>query len=252
MRILPLAIAVAMLPAPALAELYISPAVRQTVTIDQSATQKAVTGESQRHGKFQIASQNDEDCGCDGSELSYGENVPLFVALEHIVPNSHEWKINIDSSVDEDMPVSWEGGQTWTEVLRTIEDDNNLAIAINNAKKAIGVAMDRQIAGALAHPEPRAWRTDSTKNLEENMRVWLESIGYTLVWHETIENISFPVVSDTVLMGSMFGTDGVLDRLMAMTARNTADRHLPLAARAYHGDRVVVVREAVFESKMNK
>lgn len=243
------------IPISGVAELYISPVVRDTVSYEQPVESAPtdtpiprelqdpdVKGTSSRHGQFSIASDPAEKN--QDKPLAFGHNVPLFVAIEHVIPDAESWTINIDTLTEEDAPISWAGGSTWRDVLHSIEAENGVYFAVNESQRAIGVSGAQDIADSLAFPMPRAWRINSEMDLTQNLRAWLASINYTLIIDEDAKGYRHDMVSNALLRGDLFGAGGVIDRVVARTSETSQ----PLAAKAYHGDRVLLLSRAKYKS----
>jgi hypothetical protein len=238
--------------ASALAELYVSPVLRDTVTYKhqdganepQSTSSTGlpdnivVTGSSSVHGDFVMRKDQHQ-------ALRFGDNVPLFIALENIIPNAKQWSIKIDDGL-ENTAISWNGGNTWEGTLKAIEQENGISIAINNNEKAVGVGLTPDIAIALASKDQRLWRLESKKSLRVNLESWVKNSDWNLYWDESIANVDYPVVADAPMKGKLDGKGGVADRILNATQR----RKVPLAADFYYGNKLIHVRPAGYEQEV--
>lgn len=250
-RLLPAAICMAVVSGSTLADLYISPVVRDTVQIQNTDSSDAglqgskgsgvVIGNSTIHGEFTM----DSDVKSFDSVMRYGRNVPLFVALERIVPESDRWAVNIDKGL-ENTAVDWDGGETWEDVLNVIAKTNSLVIELNAEEKAIGISKDERLAQHLAYRVPKVWRLDSTLTVRENLDVWSARAGWSLEWDQDLK-IDYPVSHSAVMTGQFAGQGGVVDQILNSIKSNS----VPLTAVFYTGNNVVFVTEAGFTQEVS-
>ena len=227
---------------PTQAELYVSPVVRGTVSLhgtpEAGASNAEVHGRSTVHGQFTMSASES-----DGARLlRFGKNVPLFVALEHLVPNN-AWRVNIEDGL-ENHAVSWEGGQSWEGVLKAIEDENQVFIVVNHSEQAVGVGSTFKLASGMAHKVPRVWKLIAGKSLRDNLVMWGEQAGWSIAWAQDLPD--YPVEHDVVLLGDLTGEGGVVDRLFA----SLSQREVPLTAKFYTGNNVIKVIDAGYEQEV--
>lgn len=234
---------------PVFAELYVSPIVRDSVKFDavqapenesNAKKDESVTGESSVHGRF-VMKDNPETLS---TLMRFGRNVPLFVALEKIIPGSKDWYIHVDDGLENSI-VDWEGGESWEDVLRIISDQNNLVIRINKEERSVGVSKNAKLAEHLAHPIPKVWRLQDDLTLRENLAKWAERAGWSLEWDEKL-NIDFPISHSAVLTGDFVGVGGVVDQVMY----SLKDSEKPLTAQFYEINNVVLVTEAGYKQEV--
>lgn len=240
----------------AYAELYISPVVRDSVTYQQPAAPVApaalkaapvpvpvqapapspvpastVVGNSTVHGSFEM--KDEKKAGM----MSFGKNVPLFAAMENLVPQSKTWSIVFEPGT-ENIPVSWRDAADWRAALTQISKNNHLVIAINDGGKRISVSRTAQLAKQLAQPGTQVWSLQAGKSLRENLDAWAKKAGWQVDWSKTEAN--YPVDHSANLVGYFAGKGGVVDKLMSATQ----GRDVPLTAKFYRGNNVVVISEA--------
>ncbi len=235
----------------AFAELYVSPVVRNSVTyngagepsnaVESQGRSRAVAGASDVHGRFLMREQTERLT----TVLRYGQNVPLFVAVEKIVPNASDWYINIDEGLP-NSTVNWEGGDTWEEVLQVLADQNNISISVNREERAIGISKNSKLAVYLAMRVPQVWRLSTDKTLRENLDLWAKRAGWRLEWDEKRLDIDFPVNHSAVLVGDFIGEDGVISRLLA----SLKGSERPLRAEFYTANNVLLITEAGFQQEV--
>lgn len=234
----------------AYAELYISPVVRDSVTYQQPAVKapapaapvlKApapsappstkVVGNSTVHGAFEMKAEKKVGV------MSFGKNVPLFAAMENLVPESKSWSIVFEPGT-ENLPVSWRDASDWRNALTQISKNHRLVIAINDGGKRISVSRTAELAKQLAQPGTSVWTLQAGKSLRENLDAWAKKAGWQVDWSKTDAN--YPIDHSANLVGYFAGKGGVVDKLMSATQ----GRDAPLTAKFYRGNNVVVVTEA--------
>lgn len=225
-------------PAPSYADLTKAPApynpARPTpasaVPVPAPAMQKVV-GTSTAHGKFEMESTR------RSGEMSFGKNVPLFAALENLVPNSKSWSIVFEPGT-ENIPVSWRDAANWRDALDQISKNHRLVIAVNDQGKRISVSRTAEMAQKLAQPGSQVWTLKAGKSLRENLNDWASKANWQIDWSKT--EINYPIDHNATLVGPFAGKGGVLDRVLSATS----DRQTPLTGRFYRGNSVVVITEA--------
>lgn len=235
------------------AELYISPVVRQTVKIDNTSPNqnsgsiavqeqsRSITGESSVHGEFLMREEAEAPLE---STMRFGKNVPLFIALEKVVPDSKNWFIHFDDGL-ENLAVSWKGGRTWEDVISIIEKENNINIKINHEEHAIGISKDAQLSIYLAKKLPAVWKVSPKMTLRENLDAWSKRAGWNLVWDENLK-IDYPIVHGAVLTGDFIGEGGVVDTLLY--SMRFAEK--PLTAKFHTKNKVLFVTEAGYRQEV--
>lgn len=226
--------------APSLAELYVSPVVRGTVSMQgpgNDATHQ-VRGRSSVHGDFSMTQKE----GGNDDLMRFGKNVPMFVALEHMVPSS-SWDVHIEDGL-ENKAVSWEGGQSWEGVLKAIESANDVYIVVNQQEMTVGVGSTYKIADGMAHKTPRVWKLVAGMSLRDNLINWGSQAGWKVAWRQDLPD--YPVDHSVVLIGDFAGEDGVVDRIFAALAQ----REVPLTAKFYTGNQVVEIVDAGYEQEV--
>lgn len=220
-------------PAPSFSDLTKAPAPYNpapAVPVPAPATQKVV-GTSTVHGKFEMESTKRT------GEMSFGKNVPLFAALENLVPNSKSWSIVFEPGT-ENTPVSWRDAANWHDAVDQISKNNRLVIAVNDQDKRIAVSRTADMAQKLAQPGSQVWTLKAGKSLRQNLNDWAEKAKWQIDWSKT--EINYPIDHTATLVGPFVGKGGVLDRVL----NATADRQTPLTGRFFHGNSVVVITEA--------
>lgn len=219
--------------------LYISPVVKDSVSYESKvvdgsgAANDQIEGKSTVHGKFMMREQDSEQ-----ALLRYGENVPLFIALEKVVPESEKWAIHFDEGL-ENISVDWDGGQSWQGILDLISDSNDIEIFVNSEEKAIGVSKSSELARAMAHKKPRVWKLSSRKGLQENLKEWASSENKTLLFAEDVKNINYPV-PDITIVGDLVKKGGALDKVLTNLNRTA---HVKLEAKLSRDEsQILIVR----------
>lgn len=236
----------------ALAELYVSPVVRESVTFDEKSsveknsdsgafkTGSQVSGESNIHGGFVMRENTDRL----STVMAYGQNVPLFIAVERVVPNSADWKINVDSGLENSV-VNWEGGETWEGVLENIAKQNGLYLTINSEEKAIGITKVEGLSQHLAMKSPQVWRLESGKSLRQNLSAWATRAGWKLEWDQKLD-FDYPITHSAVLTGKFVGEGGVVQQVLD----SIKDRDKPLRPIFYTQNSVLLITEAGYQQEV--
>lgn len=237
------------------AELYVSPVVRKSVKFDHGQVKKvepankmqaarsrsvSVTGQSSVHGDFIMKEQPEKL----STVMRFGQNVPLFVAIERVIPDSSDWYIHLDEGLDNSI-VNWEGGESWESVLNTIAEQNNLVIRVNHDERAIGVSKDSKLAGHLAMRIPQIWRLSPKLTLRENLESWSQRAGWSMEWDGNL-NIDYPVSHGAVLTGKFIGQNGVVDQVLY----SLKGVEKPLRAEFHTVNNVLFITEAGFQQEV--
>lgn len=231
------------------AELYISPVVKKSVQIEHqdpsknggSRSVKSVQGKSDVHGQFLIKERSESDMAV----MRFGSNVPLFVAMEKVVPDIKDWAIHFDDGL-ENTVVNWEGGDTWEGVLKAISSQNNLAININYEEMAIGISKDPKLAIYLAKHVPEVWKVVRGDSYEDNLKTWAKKAGWSIAWDEKLR-VDYIAEFPDVFTGKFEGKQGAVDQLML----STIDKDVPLTARFFEGNKVVLIKEATYSQEVS-
>lgn len=222
--------------------LYISPVVKDSVSyqadmIDGAGQQNdKIEGRSTVHGKFMMREHDSNQ-----ALLRFGENVPLFIALEKIVPDSDKWSIHFDEGL-ENIAVNWDGGQSWEGILDIISYNSGVDIFINNQEQAIGVSKNETLAKAMAHKKPQVWKLSSRKGLQENLKDWARSVNKDLIFSDSVKNVNYEV-PDITIVGPLVSSGGAIDQVLVnlnrrahikLEAKLSADESQVLIVRAGH------------------
>ncbi|MCP1674269.1 hypothetical protein J2T57_001371 [Natronocella acetinitrilica] len=229
-------------PLAATASLYISPAVRGTVTYHPAdadragSDERSVRGESSVHGEFVMGAQPREDV------KRFGRNVPLFVAIESLVPMADGWKANIDEGL-ENRSVSWDGGDDWQSVLAVIARQNSLAIVVNEDARAVGVSSSASLAPHLAKPTPQVWRMRPGKSLIENLADWASDAGWYL--DSSAIDYDYAIPQGATFTGPFLQVIGE-----ALDAFERAER--PIRAQAHTGNRVIQLLSGGYKQEVTR
>jgi len=257
-----LAVSAALVASSATAGLTINPSIRNSVVIESDETSganetskqesrkamhrdsigKSLKGRSKVHGSFEIA----EEKNSTSKVYRFGENAPLFFALEKVIPNSDDWDINIDSGL-ENTPVSWDGGETWEGVLEVISNNNGVSIVVSHSTKAIGVSRDPQIADAMAARVEQVYKLDGAKSLRKNLDDWAKAGGYKeVVFSREVYDIDYPVF-DAVFIGKIDAKGGAIDQLFMALNENAKT---PLSAAFRKGNGVILIGKLKSKKEM--
>lgn len=235
-------------PAFASAELYVSPAMRGTISYGDQANPAetkgsnglSITGKSVVHGPFQMSESRDAPTPVMG----YGNNVPLFLAIESIIPAKEKWDINVDQSII-NTPVSWEASGNWKKVLQAIGGQNNLFVEINDKSRTIGVALKHSFSKELSkNKNSKIWRLNKKETLRENLATWAKKGGWHLDWDKNLD-FDYAIDFDAEFAGSLIGPKGVIDQLLSSFQRHET----PLRAVIFKKNHVIVIKEAGYQNE---
>lgn len=86
-----------------------------------------------RYGFLQTGVSNDKTSLIKG----FGNNMPLSISLEAIVPKD-SWRIDINDGA-ESLLVNWKGNHPWPYVLENLARDNNLKVNIDWSNRVVDV-----------------------------------------------------------------------------------------------------------------
>ena len=175
--------------------------------------------------------------------MKYGKNIPLSVVFDKIVPKYEGWTVNIEDGLGT-RKVSWNGGDTWKEVLSKISNENHFTIFVNESEKAIGASVSMVMAENLAHKQNQIWKLETSKTLKENLIAWAAKAGWSIQWDQGLD-IDYPITNGAVLLGSFAGKGGVVDKVI-YSLRN---QERPLTAVFYKANNVVLIKEAGFKQE---
>jgi|GEM_PF-2722037 len=226
------------------AELYVSPIVRGSVDYTTSGKIEdgsfSLTGKSVEYGDFMMKTKTNQH----GKTLKYGKNVPLFIAVENIIPDKSKWIIHFDEGIDNSV-VSWEGGNSWEGVLKTIGLQNDLSLIINHEEMAIGVSPNVHLARHLAKKIPNVWYLKANLSLKQNLEKWSKKAGWTLSWDHNLK-IDYPIINNTVLTGKFAGKGGVVDQVVS----SFAGAEIPLSGVFYMKNNVCHITYAGYKQEI--
>lgn len=235
----------------AFAELYVSPVVRSSVTLDapsgpaasqadgsggaaSAASVRSISGRQAETGEF-LMRESEET-----SVMKFGKNVPLFVALENLVPK--DWTVKLEEGLEK-QPVSWSGGEDWKSVVEAIAGGNDLKLAINEADKRLALARGEEAAANLAARTPVVWALKPSLSMRDNLQAWAAQAGWSVDW---AVDVDYPIDHEAKFKGAFEGEGGVVDQLLG----GTAESAYPLSAVFYAGNKVLRVVEGGFRQNV--
>lgn len=259
----------------ALAELYISPVLRDTVTYShapanapaqalaapvgveptpvaaqpakaalvikasdlasRTSVAETIRGNSTVHGAFEMQKPKEGTL--------FGKNVPLFVALENLVPQSEKFAIIFEPGT-ENIAASWSAATDYREALAQIQSRHAVSIIINDEHKRIGIARSGSTAEQIAQRGQDVWVLSSALSLRGNLELWAKQAGWKLDWGNT--QVDYPIDHATSLIAQFSGADGAVDRVL----NATKNREVPLTAKFYRGNNVVLIEEAGYKPEV--
>lgn len=239
-------LSVAMIPSLAFSALYISPVIKDSVTYESQyvdgagANNDQIEGSSTIHGKFMMREHDS-----DQALLRYGENVPLFIAIEKVIPNSSDWNIHFEDGL-ENIAVGWDGGQSWEGILDLISQNSGIEIFVNTNEMSIGVSKNKELAKAMAHETPKVWKLSSRKGLQENLKDWARSAHKELIFSDSIKDINYNV-PDITIIGGLIEQGGAIDQVLTNLNRTA---HVKLEAKLSKDESQIVIVRAGYKKEM--
>lgn len=170
----------------------------------------------------------------------FGKNIPIKVALKSLMPESENWKFVFQPGT-ENIPVSWRDASNWGEAISQFSKGSKLMVAVNENAKRIAVAYNPDMAKRLAQPDQDVWVMQKDSSLRDGLEQWAAHAGWTIDWGDV--EIDYPIDHTATLIGKFDGQGGVVDRVLKASAR----RSVPLTARFYRGNNVVVISESGYK-----
>lgn len=172
----------------------------------------------------------------------FGRRIPLSIALKQIVPNNYVYKF--DAGVTPKTKVSWQGGDSWVNVLNEMLDSSNLSgrldgnvIRISKGAGDIVMLPQSSSSGRTAMLMPtsqeslmgqgvgqnasrdivdlqtrRNWSAASGATLRDALSSWAREAGVQLEWQS---NVNYPVNSTFNFEGTF---DQAVDSLLSLYA----------------------------------
>lgn len=168
-------------------------------------------------------------------QVSFGENVPLSLAINKSLDDHSQWRIHIQKGLSA-KKVTWRGGTSTPTILRAIATQNNLFIKVNAKSRVIGVGSTPDLSTNLAKPSPTVWTVNNTETLSKNIKSWLNTINYTLDWQS---NRDFSLKYSPTLTGNLLGPHGNLEKVL----KSVSNQHHQLYAVVNHTMHVVTIKE---------
>jgi hypothetical protein len=152
----------------------------------------------------------------------FGRRVPLSMALKQIVPPLYVYKFS--KGVTPKQKVSWEGGDTWVNVLNNMLDQSDLSGSLNGnvitITKGTGSVItlretptlmptsQESLMGGVS-PSPivdlqthKTWTARSGVSLREALQSWARQANVQLEWQT---NYNYPI-------SSVFNFEGTFDQ----------------------------------------
>lgn len=177
--------------------------------------------------------------------MNQGKDIPLFVAVEAIIPDTATWTVHYDEGMH-NLDMTWNGGDTWEGVLQTLAFQNKFFLEVNHAERVVGLGKSAEVAKHLAKKIPTVWRADTKKTLRENLKDWAERSGWELAWDKSLM-IDYPVEHGAVFTGELVGKDGAVDSILS----SYRYAEVPLKARFFKKNKVVLVTRGGFEQELS-
>ncbi len=247
----------------ALADLYVSPVNKNAASVNYvknvvqgvgTPAQNFPSGAApqvQYSGNSHVAQygQPQVGLGVHGNQthilMKTGVDIPLYMAMETIIPSFSDWKVNYDQGLH-DKEVSWDNGNTWQEVLSNLSSKNNVHVEINYKDSVVGISNDLSIARHLSKTVPTVWRLDTSLSLRGNLKEWAKKAGWTVEWDRGL-TFDYPVHHDGVFLGDFIGSGGSVDSLI----KSYANADIPLKAKFYNKNKVLLITKSGFKQEVS-
>jgi hypothetical protein len=247
----------------ALADLYVSPVNKDSASVNY--VKNVVQGERanaqyfpaanntnpHRNESYQVAQYGQSKVGLGVHQnkthilMKTGVDIPLFMAMETIVPDFSEWKINYDQGLH-DKEVSWSNGNTWQEVLSHLSSNNNIHIELNYSDNVVGISNDLSVARHLSKTIPTVWRLSTDLSLRGNLKTWAKKAGWTVEWDRNLK-VDYPVNHDGVFLGDFVGSGGAVDSLI----KSYINADTPLKAKFYNKNKVLLITKSGYKQEVS-
>lgn len=133
-----------------------------------------------------------------------GNNVPLREALKTVVPPG--WHGLAEKGVNTNMPVAWQGGDTWIQVLERLASEQSLLILVDWDARRIFLkpAPRTELAAAPAEAGTPGWTVKPGDTLKSTLSRWAEQAHWQLSWETDFD---YPMPLGATFSGS-FGEAG--------------------------------------------
>lgn len=135
-----------------------------SANIDRVEKEAKIDG---RYGFYQSGSSGEEVTIVKG----FGNNMPLGMSLETIVPKT--WKVTLNEGADK-MSVNWKGGTAWSYVLEDLARKNNLKVNIDWSNQVVDVYSQDIAMKVEADRIAKAKAAEKAKALAEERRIAAE------------------------------------------------------------------------------
>lgn len=136
------------------------------------------------------------------------------------------WKVNLGPGLA-NAKLSWKASPNWQAAIRNIQKLNKgIYITINHENGVIAVAAKREHLEYLETQDPMVWVIDPALSLSKNFMKWNEKSNIPIIYNADQD---YEIKSRSVLVGDLYGVDGVIDRVL----QSTKNRQWPLSV-TYH------------------
>lgn len=185
--------------------------------------------------------------------VGVGRGVSFEDALRQILPAG--FTAYSDQDMDLDLKVDWQGSRSWPLVLHTVLasrdmrahidwDEMEVMFFVPQAREESVAVITR--AEGDARPAKKAGTKEQIlelspeRSLRENLRIWANQAGWTLVWNATVGNkvVDYPVDTLVEFKGDAVGINGAMARVISAYS----DAEYPLEIEFFRGNQVIEVR----------
>lgn len=174
----------------------------------------------------------------------FGKSVPLSIAATNLAPTKY-WTVNIEEGL-KDKLVSWDNASNYTEAFSQIENRAGVSITINQAETSIGIARTKSMADMMAKRSPNIYVIKSNLSLRKNLEAWAAKANWTVQYQEGLV-ADYDGLAPATLTVPFEGPNGAADQLL----KGTWDKNVPLKGKFKSGNRTLLITEKGYE-RVNK
>jgi hypothetical protein len=257
----------------AVAELYISPVVREpssiTVTNDRPVMQQQAPSIAQASVPFVPSSSVPSPAPLPAapivgspatvpvvqktfvpapspskSNALFGKSVPLAIAAANLTPSKY-WTVNIEEGLNDKL-VSWENASGYVEAFSQIEKSGGINVTINAQETTVGIARTKSMADLLSKRSPNVYQIKSSLSLRKNLEAWAAKANWHVQYQEGLV-ADYDGLASATLTVPFEGEGGAVDQLL----KGTWDKDVPLMGKFKTGNRTLLITIKGYE-RVNK
>lgn len=178
------------------------------------------------------------------SNALFGKSVPLAIAAANLTPSKY-WTVNIEEGLNDKL-VSWENASNYTEAFSQIERSGGINVTINAQETTVGIARTKSMADLLSKRSPNVYQIKSSLSLRKNLEAWAAKANWTVQYQEGLV-ADYDGLSNATLAVPFEGEGGAADQLL----KGTWDKDVPLIGKFKTGNRTLLITIKGYE-RVNK